>query len=923
MGRAGRRAPTQRGGLPEAKRKGRARNRREGLEAELQRLDLGAEAAAPTGTGLVWVEDPKEEAAEWVALTERCVRVEGRAATEEEMLLVHSPKDAAEEETPGAAPPPQHSDPPLRAVGALLALLGRALSGDVRNGLALLGPYGSYSPPVDPIAIAARAAQKHPGVQRVLIVDWCAPPRTDTPRLFQDDPSVVYFGVHWGHDPPPAVGGARGDGCTVELRWDDPGVTDGDYAAAFLHLLLPIAFEFQPHIVLVAAACDPALGDTEGRVGLSAVGVALLTHLLAALAGGRLLLAFQGGWQPGGPSAALRTLLGDPGDPPGPIVPTPSGLASIARTMEAYSKYWSGLRGEPEVEDEPDDDEEEEGEEAGKDEEVGGDDEVTEPPPAPPVGPRPRPTARTALVYDERMEEHYNPWDSQHPECPQRLSRTLQRLWDLGLTQRCLLLPPQPAQPPQLRACHTRSHVEALAATEGLRPRELRGAAARYNSVFLCPQSYACACLAAGAACCAVSAVLSGQVQNALALVRPPGHHAAPGAAGGFCLFNNVAVAARHAQRMAGGALRVMIVDWDVHHGDGTQRIFEDDPSVLYVSLHRHDGSFFPGGSGGSPWRRGRGGGRGYTVNVGWGGPRVADPDYVAAATRLLLPIACQFAPQLLLISAGFDAARGDPLGGCHVTPPTWGLLCHLLAATAGGRCVLVLEGGYNLEATAEGVSRCLAVLLGDPPSLPPPGPPQPAALLSIARTRRAQGGLWECLRLPPPKAPPEEPPPPRDDAPPLDAILRLGELHLGDPPQPEDPLEGAAASPPSPPCCEEELEEEGALFAVTPLLSCPHLEAVAPLPGRGLEEAAPPCGVCGSRRENWVCLSCYEVLCSRYVGGHMLAHGGATGHPLVLSLQDLGAWCYPCGGYVHHPVLFPAKALLHRLKFGVDPPSI
>ncbi|XP_031467927.1 histone deacetylase 6-like [Phasianus colchicus] len=124
--------------------------------------------------------------------------------------------------------------------------------------------------------------------------------------------------------------------------------------------------------------------------------------------------------------------------------------------MEAHSKYWSGLRGEPEVEDEPE--EEEEGEEARKDEELGGDDEEAEPPMDPPQvldGPRPRPTARTALVFDERMEEHYNPWDSQHPECPQRLSRALQRLWDLGLTQRCLLLPPQPARPPQLRACHT------------------------------------------------------------------------------------------------------------------------------------------------------------------------------------------------------------------------------------------------------------------------------------------------------------------------------------------------------------------------------------------------------------------------------------------------------------------------------------
>lgn len=450
-----------------------------------------------------------------------------------------------------------------------------------------------------------------------------------------------------------------------------------------------------------------------------------------------------------------------------------------------------------------------------------------------------------------------------------------------------------------------------------------------------------------------------GQVRNAVAIVRPPGHHAGPGAAGGFCLFNNVAVAARHGQSLAGGALRVLILDWDVHHGNGTQKIFEEDPSVLYISLHRHDGSFFPGGSGGSPRRRGRGRGTGFTINVGWGGPRAGDPEYLLAMTRLVLPVACQFSPQLVLVSAGFDAGRGDPLGGCLVSPPTFGLMTHLLGGLAGGRLVLVLEGGYNLGATAEGMGQCLGVLLGTPPVLPPPGTPQPAALRDLERSRRLQRE-WSCLRLPH-GAPPEPPPAAAegsddvtrsddditrgdnditrggnditcggDDvtAPPLDAILRLEELHLGDPPGGAEPppgpapLGGASAGPPSPPCPEEEEPEEGALFAVTPLLDCPHLGAVAPPSGVGLEGGDAPCRACGSRRENWLCLSCHQVLCGRYVGGHMLEHGGAEGHPLVLSLRDLSAWCYPCGGYVHHPILIPAKTLLHRLKFGFDPPS-
>ncbi|XP_069634130.1 histone deacetylase 6 isoform X2 [Haliaeetus albicilla] len=879
---------------------------------------------------------------------------------------------------PGAPPPtPSEVGTSRLATGSLLALLTKVLSGDLRNGLALLRPPGRHAQPdaasgrcvFNAVAVAARAAQRHLGVQRILIVDWCAQPGQAIPRLFQEDPSVLCFGVHRGEDPPATAGAGRGEGFTVDLRWDEADTTDGDYAAAFFHLLLPIAFEFQPQLVLVAAGFDAALGGPEGHTGVSPDGFALMTHLLSALAGGRLLLALEGGSEPGmlagGLSAILHTLLGDPGDPPGPITPTPSGLASVARTLAIHRKYWSCLRcAEPELEEEEEEGDDEEDEEEEDEEDLEDDGEAPGTPPPEPaeqeeLGSWPHPAARTGLLYDERMEEHCNPWDSQHPEAPQRVTRIVERLRELGLAQRCLRLPARYALPAQLRACHTRAHVAALAGTEGLRPRELRGAADRYNSVFLCPRSYACARLAAGTACAAVTAVLTGQVQNALAVVRPPGHHARPGAAGGFCLFNNVAVAARHGQRLAGGALRVLILDWDVHHGNGTQKIFEEDPSVLYISLHRHDGSFFPGGPGGSPRRRGRGRGAGFTLNVGWGGPRAGDPDYLAAMTRLVLPVACQFAPQLVLVSAGFDAGRGDPLGGCLLSPPTFGLMTHLLGGLAGGRLVLVLEGGYNLGVTAEGVGQCLGVLLGAPPALPPPGPPQPAALGALARTRRAQRRAWSCLRLPPAAPPAEAPPaetPPEpplgeggDDvtrsgaditapAPPLDAILRLGELRLGDPPEggagapggaeplPDHALpQGATANPPSPPCPEEEEEEleEEALFAVVaPLLDCPHLGAVAPPPGGRSLEGNPPCGACGSRRENWLCLSCHQVLCGRYVGGHMLEHGGAAGHPLVLSLRDLSAWCYPCGGYVHHPVLLPAKTLLHRLKFGTDPPT-
>ncbi|XP_030826126.1 histone deacetylase 6-like [Camarhynchus parvulus] len=215
------------------------------------------------------------------------------------------------------------------------------------------------------------------------------------------------------------------------------------------------------------------------------------------------------------------------------------------------------------------------------------------------------------------MEEHRNTWDSHHPECPQRLPRVLQRLQELGLAQRCVPVPARPASRRQLRACHTPSHVQTLSRVPALSPRELGALAQRYPSVFLCPRSFRSARLAAGGACAAVGAVLGGQVRSALAVLRPPGHHARPGSAGGFCLFNNAGVAARHAQSLAGTPLRVLILDWDIHHGNGTQEIFEEDP--------RWDRGVLGGDESGPP-----GGGRGPAPPVGERGGGLA---------RALLPV--------------------------------------------------------------------------------------------------------------------------------------------------------------------------------------------------------------------------------------------------------------------------------------------
>ncbi|RXM33907.1 Histone deacetylase 6 [Acipenser ruthenus] len=195
---------------------------------------------------------------------------------------------------------------------------------------------------------------------------------------------------------------------------------------------------------------------------------------------------------------------------------------------------------------------------------------------------------------------------------------------------------------------------------------------------------------------------------------------------------------------------RVLILDWDVHHGNGTQHIFEDDPSVLYVSLHRYDnGLFFPSSSDAGSDRAGRGRGLGYNVNIPWNASKMGNPEYIAAFQRVVMPIAYQFDPELVLVSAGFDAARGDPLGGCHVTPECYGHMTHMLQGLAGGRVLIVLEGGYNLSSISESMSVCTSVLLGDsPPDLGQLTPPHPSAVQSLHSVLRTHRSHWSALRL-------------------------------------------------------------------------------------------------------------------------------------------------------------------------------
>lgn len=305
----------------------------------------------------------------------------------------------------------------------------------------------------------------------------------------------------------------------------------------------------------------------------------------------------------------------------------------------------------------------------------------------------------TRLIMDPVFEAHEP--GPMHPESPGRLRAVRELLTRAPVPQVELRAPRRPAKHEELLRVHSAAHVASLEALSGQRGHLDPDTA-------VSPKSIEVAWLAAGASVDLTLDLLRGDCANGFALVRPPGHHAERDQAMGFCLLNNVAVAAAAAR--AAGAQRILIVDWDVHHGNGTQSIFYESPDVLYVSTHQHP--FYPGT--GAINEVGNGAGRGFTINCPLDAGQT-DADLGLVFTELVSPIANAFQPDLVLVSAGFDAHRSDPLGQMRLTERGFAAMCTSLldvaASSAGGRLALFLEGGYDLDALAASVHACIEVL--------------------------------------------------------------------------------------------------------------------------------------------------------------------------------------------------------------------
>ncbi|SCV73395.1 BQ2448_7321 [Microbotryum intermedium] len=372
-----------------------------------------------------------------------------------------------------------------------------------------------------------------------------------------------------------------------------------------------------------------------------------------------------------------------------------------------------------------------------------------------------------------------------HPEQPARITGIYHKLNDTGFLGRMDRIAVREALRDEVTLVHSQAHFDRVRALgcewcqlhSFQTPEYLETCSEYFDrlSLYVNPDTALCARLSCGGVIEMCGAVAEGRIRNGFAIVRPPGHHAEPEDAMGFCFFNNVAVAAKWlrtiyddgqgvASQPDGGTFssttssssssttrvkkmnKILILDWDVHHGNGTQKAFWDDPNVLYMSLHRHDGTFYPGGTYGAAETVGDGAGRGYSVNVPFPHTGMGDADYIYAFQQIIMPIAYEFAPDFVLVSAGYDAAEGDELGQMKVTPAGFAHMTHLLSVLADGKLVLALEGGYNVESVVKSAHACVEVLVGDEPRRLELGAASQSATNVCHEVMKVQSKYWKSM---------------------------------------------------------------------------------------------------------------------------------------------------------------------------------
>jgi len=341
-------------------------------------------------------------------------------------------------------------------------------------------------------------------------------------------------------------------------------------------------------------------------------------------------------------------------------------------------------------------------------------------------------------MYDEIMLKHEYPG---HPEKPKRLIGIVDRIKEDNLWNLCHMITPRFATMDELMLAHDRVVVETVLNADFSEADLVHFDADTFANKY----SSESARIAVGGLIELTKSVVTGEngITNGFAIIRPPGHHAEKTHSMGFCLFNNVAIAAEYAIREL-ECQRVLIFDWDVHHGNGTQHIFQDRSDVMYMSVHK--GNFYPGT--GKHHEIGEGEGLGYTVNLPFTKGGMGDIDYIFAFENLFMPIAREFNPDLVFISAGFDCAAGDPIGPMKLSTTGFEHMTSLLMSLAGGRVVMALEGGYNVEVSGNCASAALAILMGGKVSDVVQTIVDNAAKVDILMSQRYLKKYWDVLDI-------------------------------------------------------------------------------------------------------------------------------------------------------------------------------
>jgi len=739
-----------------------------------------------------------------LGLVDRCVQLPARAARDDELNLYHSNNfigviEGSKTLTPAESETlcegydsvylcNETAEAARLAAAAGIDLVDAVLAGDIHCGIGLVRPPGHHAMRdelngfcgFNNVVLAAHKALNS-GVKKILIVDFDLHHGQGVQRAFYSDPRVLYMSVHryedgayWPHlreSNFDHVGEGDGRGFNVNVPLNVIGCGNSEYLAIFQQIFLPVATEFAPELVLISAGYDAAIGCPEGCMRVTPAAYSQLVSSLSGLAGGRLVVMLEGGYcldsLEESAALTLRTLLGDCA----PSLPStsdihPSVIQSIIATTAALRPYWKTLQIRqlldpsdmekfnlhyPAISFKP-------------------------PPDFPPdkfptrdyylvfdpeterkmsleiahinLATRLRTTeTKVSVFYDEEMCRHKD--DCPHPESPERIQRIYMRLKESGfLDEKNVIELPKGRRLKQDEATlvHSMDHWENILATSSLEAGEMDELAETFNSIFLNQFSADCALLSGGGVLTVLDSVMA-ESRAGIAVVRPPGHHAEEDEPHGFCLFNNVGIAAQYAISVH-GLSRVLILDWDVHHGNGIQHMFYNSEKVLYVSIHRYDqGYFFPCSPDAAADKTGEGPGTGFNINIPWNSRRCGDLEYFLAFMNIVLPTAYEFNPELVLVSAGFDAARGDPLGGYKVSPEMYGHMTHHLTTLAEGRVVIALEGGYNLGSISESMYMCARGLRGDPlPPLDLSAPLREDVVDTLREVLEVQQDHWKSL---------------------------------------------------------------------------------------------------------------------------------------------------------------------------------